>query len=134
LASFLDTNVLLYELDAADAFKRETARSLVANLGKSGVISSQVLQEFAFVSTKMMGLSTEQLAKVLDSYGMFKFVPIQAQLVQSAAQTSELSQISFWDALIVEAAVFGRCKVLYTEDLNHGEEIRGVRIVNPFRA
>ncbi len=58
---------------------------------------------------------------------------VDRELVLSAVDTATRQQLALWDALIVEAAVRGGCQRLFTEDLNHGQEIRGVVVENPFR-
>ena len=131
-SEFIDTNVLVYEWDNTDSLKRDIARKLVSRLGSRGVISSQVAQEFAWTMSKKLGISGRETALILKNYQVFRFVPIKMQLVQRALSTANDNIISFWDALIVEAAADAGCKVLLTEDLNDGQRIRGVRIVNPF--
>ena len=63
---------------------------------------------------------------------MFDVEPITAELVLAAVQRSRSSLLSYWDALIVETARSARAEVLFTEDLQHGQEIDGLRVVNPF--
>jgi predicted nucleic acid-binding protein len=125
--------VLVYEWDGANPAKQSTARSLVRRLGTSGAFSSQVAQEFASVMSGRFGMKAQDVAQLLRTYHVFKFVPVEMHLVELALLTAEASRISFWDALIVEAARDARCEVLHTEDLNHGQVIRGVRVSNPFR-
>jgi len=129
---FIDTNILVYEWYGGDPFKQERARSLVKKLANRGVISSQVAQEFAWTARKKLGMTSVEISRILDSYRVFKYVPIEIWHVGNALRRAESNIISFWDALIVEAANHAGCKVLYTEDLNHGQEIQGVRIINPF--
>lgn len=96
------------------------------------MISSQVAQAFAWTIRRKLGFSADESGRILNTYRVFRFVPIEMRLVENALATAEANRISFWGALIVEAAVEARCKVLFSADLNHGHEIRGVKILNPF--
>ena len=91
-----------------------------------------MLQEFASIASSKLKYPPKDIAEILNSYRTFRFLPIETQHVQMALMTAETHQISFWDALIVEAAATTGCRILYTEDLNHSQIIRGVRVVNPF--
>ncbi len=97
-----------------------------------GVISSQVAQEFAWTVRRKLGLTVDETSRILRSYQAFRFVPIEMHIVKNAIATSESSQISFWDALIIEAAVSAGCKTVFTEDLGHKQVIHGVQVINPF--
>jgi predicted nucleic acid-binding protein len=130
---FIDTNVLVYEWDSSDPVKRDKARKVVKKLAHRGIVSSQVAQEFAWTARRKLGLSSVEVAKILHSYARFQFVPIEFRHVQMALETADSCRISFWDALIVEAAASASCEILLTEDLNHDQVIRGVRVINPFR-
>ena len=83
--SFLDTNILVYEWDDRDPKKQATARRLVRNVGKQGVISSQVLQEFASVMRSKLNATSRQIGPILGSYRAFGLVTIDFQLVEHSA-------------------------------------------------
>ena len=102
-------------------------------LADRGVIFSRVAQEFAWTACKKLGLASHEIARILDSYRVFRFIPVEMRHVKRALTTADTSIVSFWDALIVEAARHAGCKVLYSEDLNSGQDFQGVRVVNPFR-
>lgn len=129
--AFVDTNILLYMFDAGSPVKQGKARSLVREDPASLTISSQVAQEFAAAAPKLQ-LGADDIARVMEPFAAFSFVPVQIAIVQRAVLCAKDNQISFWDALIVEAAAEAKCKVLWTEDLNHGQTISGVKIRNPF--
>ena len=129
---FLDTNVLVYEWDERDLYKQETARRLVRNVGRHGVVSSQVLQEFASVMRTKLKADSIQIRSILSSYRGFGFVAVDSNLVENALFLADQHSVSFWDALIVGTAARSGCKTLYTEDLSGGQVIQGVQIVNPF--
>lgn len=98
------------------------------------VISTQVLQELFVVLTRKLkpGLSTSEAEEVLKSLLPLEVKIIDPAMIFQAIQILKEHSISFWDALIVAAAVSSRCKVVFTEDLNPGQIIAGVRIENPF--
>jgi predicted nucleic acid-binding protein len=129
---FLDTNILVYEWDERDRRKQEIARAVVRKVGRQGVISSQVIQEFASVMRTRLGATSEQLRLILASYRGFGFLSIDHEAVEGALRVADEHRVSFWDALILTAAVKSGCKTLYTEDLNPGQVIEGVKVLNPF--
>lgn len=129
---FLDTNILVYEWDERDPRKQGIARDLVRKSWRQGVVSSQVLQEFAAVMLKKLRASPAQIQPIIESYRVFSFVVIDHELIISALDLAGQHSLSFWDGLIVESAVRSGCKTLYTEDLNSGQVLHGVTVVNPF--
>ncbi len=132
LNAFIDTNVLLYRVDLTDQIKCVKAGTLISEIGDGFVTSTQVLQEFYANATRKLNLPPPNAVRALDSFCQRKVIQVTPSLIFAAIETSERNRISFWDGLIVEAAVAGRCKVIYTEDLNHGQRIRGVLVQNPF--
>ena len=130
---FLDTNILLYSYDNTDKKKREKCRTLLRETEQrgQGVISTQILQEFYSIATRKFRMEPLFAKEVLASFERFETVVIYPSLIYSAADCQVLSRVSFWDALVVVAAESARCDTLWTEDLNHGQTIRGVKIENP---
>lgn len=131
---FLDTNLLVYAADQDAAAKRQRARDLLRAAVPVGVLSTQVLQEFYVVATRKLHLSPELAKSLVHGFRRFELVTVTADLIEAAIDTSTVHQISFWDALIVVCAEGARCTELWTEDLNAGQILRGVRVVNPFTA
>jgi predicted nucleic acid-binding protein len=131
---FLDTNILLYTLDANDKSKQAKARKLIQTITEQNipVISTQVLQEFYVASTTKLRVEPLLAKNIMRSFENMEIVQITPYLIREAADTSILNAISFWDSLIVVAAESAQCERLYTEDLNSGQIIRGVKIENPF--
>lgn len=134
---FLDSNVLLYlfERDASD--KRERALEIVdeAILSKTGVISFQVVQECLNVITHRAKLK----AGPVEAREFFDDVLLQlwrvhptTTLYRRALEHQERYQYSFYDSLIIAAAMEAECEVILSEDMQHGQQIDGVRITNPF--
>lgn len=134
--AFFDTNVLLYAHDSRYPQKRKAARELLERHARerSAVLSTQVLQELFVNAVKKLQLPVAAAKELLSSYGRFNVVQVSPELILGAVDLHAAAQFSFWDALVVRAASVGNCAVLYTEDLNDGQTVDGVRIVNPFDA
>jgi predicted nucleic acid-binding protein len=133
---FVDTNVLVHARDTADPSKHARASEWVADLWEraDGRLSVQVLQEYYVTTTRKLrpGLAPEEArADILD---LVAWSPVVAdvQMIASAWAIEERFGLSFWDALIVAAAQVARCEVLLTEDLQHGMDLDGVRVTDPF--
>lgn len=98
----------------------------------AAVISTQVLQEFYVASTVKLGVGPLTAKGLVHAFENMEAVCVDPYLIREAIDVSILNILSFWDALIVAAAASARCEALYSEDLNAGQIIRGVRIENPF--
>lgn len=132
---FFDTNILVYSVDTDETVKAGPAGELVEMylVRGNGAISVQVLREFYSASRRLGSpLSEQQAREMVDYFATFRTVSEDAGMVLGAARrTGELS-ISFWDALIVEAALKSGADRLFTEDLQHGQVIEGMCVENPF--
>ncbi len=135
--SFFDTNVLLYIFDDDEPLKKARAidvfeRSVEDNLA---VLSTQVLQEFYVNATRKlaMPLSPERAAARVRDFARLPVVRVDEAMIFAAIERGRSMSLSFWDALIVEAAVRGGAEQLLTEDLQHGQRIESLTVVNPFR-
>jgi predicted nucleic acid-binding protein len=132
---FLDTNVIVYADDQSAGVKRSRAlavlRELVAQ--SRAVLSTQVLQEYFVVATRKLGVPPAVARQKVDALARLDVVVIRPELVLAAIDLHRLHQISFWDALIVRCAVTAGCSRLFSEDLQDGQVLDGVRIENPFR-
>jgi predicted nucleic acid-binding protein len=135
---FFDTNVLVYLFANEDPEKQQAAERLYMErcADGSGVVSTQVLQEFYSVATASMSrvihASTGRLA--VQEFAMQHVVQTTPALVLKAIDRSVADQLAIWDALIVEAALAGGCRTLYSEDFQHGRTFGPLRVVNPFLA
>lgn len=131
---FLDANILVYAQDRDSPAKRRRSRQVIAALAEAGtgVISTQVLQEFYVAVTRKLGVAPLAAKSVMQTFKVFEIVQTSPDLIERAIDCSVLNGISFWDALIVAAAAASGCAVVYSEDLNPGQTIEGVRIENPF--
>jgi predicted nucleic acid-binding protein len=134
--AFFDTNVLLYADDSHVPEKRARAISLFSDHLRRGaaVVSLQVLQEYFSGATRKLGLEAEKAQNKLEAIARARIVRLEVPDVVSAIELHRLTRISFWDALIVIAARAAKAGVLYTEDLQSGAVVGGVKIVNPFAA
>ena len=132
--AFLDTNVLVYAQDTSSPAKQQQSRRLIAQLAAAGtgVISTQVAQEFYVAATGKLGVDPLAAKAVLKTFAVFETIQVSIGLIEEAVDCAVLNHLAFWDALIVTAAASGGCTVLYSEDLNAGQTIMGVRVENPF--
>jgi len=133
---FVDSNILVYAHDAEAGRKRQRAEELLRQLWESGAgrVSVQVLQEFYINVTKKLAAPVAHLTarEIVSSYGAWVRESTTPITVTRAIDIAVLAQIQFWDALIVASAEQAAAAYLYTEDLNHGQSIVGVKILNPF--
>ena len=136
--SFVDTNVLVYALDKSGSAKKRVAQRLLNELMDEDRlrVSTQVLQELFVTLTRkaMQRCSSEEALAVMEDLTAWPLMVVDYAAIRAAAGLADQARISFWDALIVVAAARAGAAVLYTEDLNDGQEILGVRISNPFAA
>lgn len=132
--AFFDTNVLLY-MYGSDQNKRERAKDLVGQHANSGsiLISTQVVQEFYAAGSRKLGMPHRQLREATAALLDLPLILVGPEQIRSAIQNEELHRISFWDGLILAAAQSGGAQVLYTEDLNDGQQYGPVQVYNPFR-
>ena len=135
MAVFLDTNILVYAEDADSAGKQAVAAALIAECYLKGeaVISTQVMMEFYNVAVKKLKLEPAFAAQRLRLFAKFRAVSTTPQLVLAATDLHRLHSLSFWDAMILQAAITSGCDTLYSEDFNAGQIVSGVKIVNPFK-
>jgi predicted nucleic acid-binding protein len=135
--SFVDTNILVYAHDDSAAGKRDQARALVEQLWESrnGCLSVQVLQEFFVTVTRKIAkpLDPETAKEIIADLSRWYIHTPAADDVLAAISIHQDTGISFWDSMIVRSAAEIGCTVLYSEDLNVGQEYTGVRVENPFQ-
>ena len=132
---FLDTNLLIYAWDNREVEKKKIILSFLHNIeiDSNPIISTQTLGEFYNVATKKLKLSKDNACLICKTYAStFPVYEITKENVFHAMQISKTTQFSYWDSLIIAMAIDTDCSVLYSEDLNPGQQIEGVRIINPF--
>ncbi len=134
---FLDTNILVYSFSSDTPIKQNIARQLIQTaLGEQiGCISSQVIQEFLNASTKKFDppLTSEDCQKYLN----IVLAPLcevfaSIDLYRKTIEISERWKYSFYDSMIISAALYADCSILYSEDMQHEQNIQSLTIVNPF--
>ena len=132
---FVDTNILLYAVgvDPAESAKQVIASEILRS--RTVVLSVQVLQEFFWQATRRSRrdrLPDEDAAAFVESWKRFPIQPQTMDVLERAIAICRRTQLSYWDGAIVAAAAFADCRILLSEDMQHGQIIDGVRIVNPF--
>ena len=135
---FLDTNILVYSFDDLQPEKKEISLALIANAMRTGIglISWQVGQEFLNLSTRkfktplLSGDAKIYLEQILEP--LCKVYP-DLGIYSSALDISHQTGYSFYDALMLAGARQGGCQILYSEDLQAGQQVGGVKIINPFK-
>jgi predicted nucleic acid-binding protein len=134
--SFIDTNVLVYAHDRSETRKQPLAQALLDDLWRrrTGMLSTQVLQEFYVVATRKFDPPLRRAAarEIVALYSQWPTVQVDVALILAASKLEERHTLSFWDALIVEAARRAGATRLLTEDLQAGRQIGDVKIDNPF--
>lgn len=132
--AFLDTNVLIYADDGSSPKKQKRATALIAEhlRAQTAVVSLQVLQEYFVAATRKLGMPAEAAQRKVEILAKARVVRFEPADVIAAIELHRLRQISFWDALIVHAARCAGAAILYSEDLQAGAVLGGVRMVNPF--
>jgi predicted nucleic acid-binding protein len=135
---FVDTNILMYAHDASAGAKHERAKTLVEQLwrDRTGVVSTQVLQELAVNLRRKAGrpLDGKATREIVADYLAWQVIVNGGESILEALDLEARFQISFWDALVVQAAQASGAEILYSEDLSDGQAYGAVRVINPLRA
>ena len=127
---FLDTNVLLYLLSGEEG-KADRAEKLLSD---GGVVSVQVLNEFASVALRKLHLGFDEIREILGAIrSLCRVDALTEEVHDLGLEIAEAHRISLYDAMIVASAVLAGCNTVLSEDLHDGAELEGVRIRNPFR-
>lgn len=134
---FVDTNILVYSFDDSDIAKRDRAQLVMRQLWetRSGRLSHQVLHEFYVTVTRKLKPALPRPEARAEVEDLLDWKPSRpsATLLKQAWQIEDRYGFSWWDSLIVAAAIAQDCSTLLTEDLQHGLQIDNLRVVNPFR-
>jgi predicted nucleic acid-binding protein len=132
--AFIDTNLFVYANDRRDLDKQRTAIDVVGHAirSSSGVISTQVLMEYAAVAVSKLRQERAAVVRQLLSMERLEVLSVDGGLVRSALALMAAYALSFWDATIVAAAQASHCDVLLSEDLSHGMGFGAVTVRNPF--
>ncbi|WP_194834023.1 PIN domain-containing protein [Nocardia sp. XZ_19_369] len=134
--TFIDTNILIYAHDIEAGERHRIARDVLADLWRRGVglLSTQVLQEFYNVATRKLTprMSPAKARRVIATYSEWCARDTDPLVIMNASFLAETHMVSWWDALIIEAASWSGAKYLLSEDLQHGRSFLGLEVRNPF--
>ena len=131
---FIDTNIIVYANDKRSTRKQQKAIEIVTTLMKNrnGAISTQVLQEYAYVAIKKLKQSQDVVLRQLKLLESLEVINQSPDQIRRAIEIMHLYKIGFWDACIISNAEHANCAEIYSEDLNPGQFYSGIQIVNPF--
>jgi predicted nucleic acid-binding protein len=132
--TFFDTNIFVYADDFSAPAKQARAMELITAYRRSNalVVSLQVMQEYYAATTRKLGVAPEIAQQKVQLLARAYVVRFLESDVIAAIELHRLHRVSFWDAMILHAARQAGAELLYSEDLQHGGSIGGVRIENPF--
>ena len=132
---FFDSNILVYFADSGDLQKQQIAGELIKNavINGNGVISTQSLQEFFAATTRKLMCSKEKAMEYLENFkDSFAVEQVSVAHILKAVDICIKNHFSFWDSIILAAAIQSGCVICYSENLTNGQIIEGVKVVNPF--
>lgn len=134
---FVDTNVLLYAHDSSAGHKHTVAQRLIADLwtSRAGAVSTQVLQEFYVNATRKLPkpMPPARARAIVRRYATWSVHRIEPADILAASELEQRHRQSFWDALVIAAAIRLGATTLLTEDLQHGRRFAGLQVLDPFR-
>jgi predicted nucleic acid-binding protein len=132
--TFIDTNILIYAESNDRPEKQRIALTLLKQLYAEacGVISTQVMQEYCNIAIKKLKLPSQHVRAQLALFEQFEVLQVTPAIIHAGLDLQQTRSLAFYDAIIVASAQTAGCAMLLSEDLNAGEAIGGVRIVNPF--
>lgn len=134
---FVDTNILMYAHDTSAGEKHERAKAVVEELwrDRTGVVSTQVLQELAVNLRRKAGrpLDVKATREIVSDYLTWQVIVNGGESILEAMDLESRYQISFWDAMVIQAAQLSGADVLYSEDLSDGQKYGTVQVINPLR-
>jgi len=134
--AFVDTSILVYAYDITAEEKHKTAAEIITGLWETGkgIISTQVLQEFYVTVVQKIPnpIDDEKAAGIIRDMLNWKLIVNDGFTILDAINIQKRYQLSFWDSLILEAAISGGADILLSEDLSHQQIIENVQIKNPF--
>ena len=131
---FFDTNVIVYMHDDDAPAKRDVARRIVkdAFTKNTGVVSGQVLGETYVTLTRKIGIPVNDALEEIRRCSRFRVIEITSNLVLRAIEIQSEYGLSYWDSLVIAAAEFASCDIVWSEDLNDGQRYGSVTVRNPF--
>ena len=132
---FIDTNVLIYFVDGRNQAKQSIARTVIADAigNPEYVMSLQVLNEFANVSLKKLGMTEDEVRQYIEAFQRMRIVFQQSGWTVRALEIRKQYGLQFYDSLLLAAAEASGCDEFWTEDLNDGQMYCGIKAVNPLK-
>jgi predicted nucleic acid-binding protein len=134
--TFVDTNIFVYAYDVSSTEKHDVAVHIMKDLWNTGrgVVSTQVLQEFFVTVTKKVPhpLDVMDAKEIVEDLLKWKTITVDGEAILEAIDIHHRYRHSFWDSLIIASALEAGAATLLSEDLSHGEIIKGIKIINPF--
>jgi len=131
---FLDSNILVYLFSTTEVVKSEQINTIIQTYSDKNqlVWSTQVIQEFYAVMSRKYNVPSLQIKKIIDTFSHLECVVNDVAIIKNAIDIQVINQLSFWDSLIISSAKTSKCTYLLSEDLNAGQRIEGIQVVNPF--
>lgn len=132
---FLDSNILIYAFDTQEPKKRARSQALIEDLpAEAIVLSAQVVNEFYFTVTRKLRrpLPAADAEAAVRGLSGFRIVPLDYRLSLAGMEIARKHQLSIWDALIVQGAIEGKCRTLFSEDFQNGRRYGDLKVINPF--
>jgi predicted nucleic acid-binding protein len=131
---FIDTNLFVSSIDQKEPLKKDKAREILKKIVDSHqpVISTQVIKEFYVLASTKLKADQLIVKNIIHNFRNMEVVSNDLDLIEQAIDISVISQLSFWDSLIIAAAEKANCEYVFSEDLNAGQTYRGVKVVDPF--
>lgn len=133
-AAFFDSNVFVYADDRSAPAKQARAMELVAAHQRDAraIVSLQVMQEYFAIATRKLGVNSAIAQRKVELMTRMRVVRFAGEDVVRAIELHRLHPLSFWDAMVVHAAILGGADILFSEDMQHGWRIGSLQVVNPF--
>lgn len=134
--TFVDTNIVVYAHDRSSGKKHKISKEILRKLWQKriGILSTQVLQEFFYIATKKISdpINLSKARESIKHLLAWKLVVNDGPSILQAIDLYKKYKYSFWDSLIIQAAITGKAEILLSEDLRSGQIIESVKIINPF--
>lgn len=134
---FLDTNILVYAYDINEKSKRQLAKDILADCwnNRSGAVSTQVLQEFYVTLTRKLPktLSSDEAREIIRDFLSWPIYQIASADIIEASEIEDQYGYTFWDSLVITAARNASAEILYSEDMQDGQKLDNLKIINPFK-
>jgi len=131
---FIDTSIIVYSQDRRFPKKQQRAIERIAELfnAGNGVVSTQVIQEYAATALTKLGQKPDVVLHILYLLENFEVMRQTLGMIRRAVELKSLYSIQFWDACIIANAEMTGCSIILTEDLNTTRFYSGIRVINPF--